>query len=240
MDETALKSKRAPPIGQRRILVTGASGGLGQAVHARLRWSLRDEVVGTSREQVNFTATPSDAAKWLLAAAGSRKFDGIVHCAGSELIASIGATTDEQYATALETLHGAFSILRAAATGLCANPCSIVLISSLAAHRPARGMAAYAAAKAGIESLAKVAALELAPHGIRVNCIAPGTFIGPMFDRVTKMLPVSIVARMVNHSPLGLGTPQNVADAVEFLLGETSAWVTGTVFHIDGGAIAKP
>ena len=238
MDETALKSKRVP-IGQRRILVTGASGGLGQAVHARLRWSLRDEVVGTSREHVNFTSTPSDAAKWLLAAAESRKFDGIVHCAGSELIASIGATTDEQYATALETLHGAFSILRAA-TGICANPCSIVLISSLAAHRPARGMAAYAAAKAGIESLAKVAALELAPHGIRVNCIAPGTFIGPMFDRVTKMLPVSIVARMVNHSPLGLGTPQNVADAVEFLLGETSAWVTGTVLHIDGGAIAKP
>lgn len=219
----------------RRLLVTGATGGLGSAVVRRLE--LSHDVLAPPRSELDFANSPGEATGWIEDAAKLGRFDYIVHCAGSELIAPLAATSDAEYSRMLETLNGAFAILRAAGRGrVCNSPASIVLVTSLAASHPPRGMGAYAAGKAAVAALAASAAVELAPLGIRVNCVAPGTFSGPMFARVSKSLPVATIARLISTPPLGLGSPEDVCSAVEYLLDECSKWVTGTTLHVDGGA----
>jgi 3-oxoacyl-[acyl-carrier protein] reductase len=93
---------------------------------------------------------------------------------------------------------------------------ALVSISSLNGRQPAAAMSAYCAAKAGLSMLTQVAALELAPQGIRVNAVAPG-FV---------------------HTPLGrAGTPEDIADAVLFLC--KAPWLTGEVLDLNGGAHMK-
>lgn len=216
----------------KRALLTGASGGLGSIIRARLH---ADEstlwmVNAPTRFELDFSRSPDRCDTWLRKAAEGRKFDAIIHCAGSIAFHPLFMASDDDYAAALGTLHGAFTLLRAA-LGICNPGASIILISSAAAHKATRGLGLYAAAKAGMEAMARTAALELARERIRVNCIAPGTFTGPMLDRLN--LTPDMRARLVDSIPLGLGTPSAVVGAVEYLLG--ADWVTGTTVHVDGG-----
>lgn len=228
----------------KRYLVTGATGGLGWAVQHVLRMR-GDEVITMARGQHvlpppvinwNFGADAAETSK-VIKSLGP--LDGIVHCAGAELVAPLRLTTDEQYRAAMMAADSAFAILRAAASkGVMADGGSIVLMSSVAAHRGTAGMAAYSASKAAIEGMARAAAVELAARRIRVNCVAAGAFRSPMHDRITKRMPQAGQDAYAAAHPLGIGEVEAVRDAVLHLLSDAARWTTGTVAVVDGGYLA--
>lgn len=111
---------------------------------------------------------------------------------------------------------------------------AIVNVSSIWGQRGASCEAAYSAAKAALIGLTRSLAMELAPSGIRVNCVAPGVIRTDM----TEVLGEETLADLAEQTPLGrLGTPEDVAAAVAFLLREEAGFVTGQVLTADGGFI---
>jgi NAD(P)-dependent dehydrogenase (short-subunit alcohol dehydrogenase family) len=94
------------------------------------------------------------------------------------------------------------------------------------------GQSNYSAAKAGLISLTRVLALELARSNVTVNAVAPGLIDTPM----TKGLPADVYERLVNMQPSKkAGTPEDIAAVVEFLAGDEAGFITGQVIHVDGG-----
>ena len=134
---------------------------------------------------------------------------------------------------AAELIRAGLPHLRAAGGG------SVVIISSITGMRPAP-RTAYAAAKAAEIHLAATAAQELAPAGIRVNAVSPGSimFPGGGWDTFQQENPEDFAAFLATQFPSGrLGRPEEVADVVTFLLSKRSSWITGANIAVDGGQI---
>jgi 3-oxoacyl-[acyl-carrier protein] reductase len=113
---------------------------------------------------------------------------------------------------------------------------TIITLSSAAARRAhARSPIAYAVAKAGIEMLTQDVAMQMGPHGIRANCIAPETILT---ERNQREIPDAQKPAMIAMHPIArLGTPEDVAQAALFLASPASAWITGIVLDVAGGAV---
>lgn len=223
-----------------RVLITGATGGLGRALRSMIeRAHPAADVVPFTRGEVTYWAPECAAEAVKVLAAQGGPFDSIVHCAGAEVVSPLRLTSNEQYGQAMACAEIAFGLLRAAATkGVMVEGGSIVLMSSVAAHRGTAGMTAYAAGKAAIEAMMRCAAVELAPRHIRVNAIAAGAFRSPMHERITKRMPTEAVNAYFAKHPLGFGTADAVAEAVLHLLSPAARWITGTVQVVDGGYLA--
>jgi 3-oxoacyl-[acyl-carrier protein] reductase len=130
-------------------------------------------------------------------------------------------------------LDGAFYTARAAAPHLVASKGALVFISSVGADVAAAGGAPYHCAKAGVNTLAKVLAKELAPSGVRVNVIAPGLVRSDMGNRLLKVFGNDLIKGI----PLGrAGEPMDIGRAAAFLASDDASWITGKILRIDGGA----
>jgi NAD(P)-dependent dehydrogenase (short-subunit alcohol dehydrogenase family) len=119
---------------------------------------------------------------------------------------------------------------------------AIVNMSSVQSLTGFHGWAAYAAAKGGINALTQQAALDLAPHGIRVNAVAPGTIMTPMNERIFREAPdpQALIDRWNAVHPVGrFGQPEEVAALVVFLAGDRASFITGEIIRVDGGALIK-
>ena len=99
-------------------------------------------------------------------------------------------------------------------------------------------MVPYAASKGALVAGAKALAIELAPEQIRVNCVAPGVVPTPLAAKLEETITESQLEAIRNRHPLGLGTPEDVAGAIAFLLADTGRWITGTTLVVDGGYTA--
>ncbi len=113
---------------------------------------------------------------------------------------------------------------------------NIITLSSAAARQPhAMAPIPYAAAKAGIQMLTKILAIQVGPFGIRVNCISPETILT---ERNQQWIPQDRKQAMAQAHPLErLGTPDDVAHAALFLASDESAWITGVVLDVNGGSM---
>ena len=110
---------------------------------------------------------------------------------------------------------------------------AIVNVSSMAGENKDRNMTSYAASKAAVDHLTRNMAFDLGPQGVRVNAIAPGA---TRTHALSTVLTPEIEAQMLKHTPLGrLGEPEDMANAVLFLVSPMSSWVSGQVLTVSGG-----
>ncbi|MBJ3778756.1 2,3-dihydro-2,3-dihydroxybenzoate dehydrogenase [Acuticoccus mangrovi] len=243
-----------------RVLVTGAAGGIGRAVVAALR-AAGARIVATD---LAFADTPdsddvryeildvADAAAVEALVARIEEEDGPIHMAASiagVLVTGLIAETDDaawHHAFSVNT-HGVFHLGRALARRMTPRrKGSIVVVSSNAAGVPRHGMAAYAASKAATTMFTRCLGLELAPHGVRCNIVAPGSTLTAM--QTGMWADADGAARVIAGDlgsfkagiPLGkLATPQEVTEAVLFLLSERASHITMADLYVDGGATLR-
>jgi NAD(P)-dependent dehydrogenase (short-subunit alcohol dehydrogenase family) len=178
------------------------------------------------------------AAAVAAAARATGRIDGLFACAGGSL--HIGPTLNADMATVRATidlnLMGSIICVKQAGAAFLAQetPGSIVLMSSGAGRFPHPHLWAYGVAKAGICFLVQTAAEELGTLGIRVNAVAPGIIDDELMSFITGGGP--LLDNYLEQMPLGrVGTVEDVASAVRYLLGPESSFVTGETLGVDGG-----
>jgi NAD(P)-dependent dehydrogenase (short-subunit alcohol dehydrogenase family) len=233
----------------RAAIVTGAASGIGAAVARRLAEEgalvAGLDLRPSTGVAVSLEADLRDDAAVAGAVHAAAERHGtatvLVHCAGISPPGSILASDDALF---LETYDvnvlSAVRLLRHCVPGMrAAGGGSVVLTSSINARYATPTLAAYAASKAALESLVRTAALEFAPWQVRVNAMAPASIDTPLLQSsfARDMDPEAARLRNIERHPLGrLGTADDVAELALFLAGKGSAWLTGGIFPIDGGA----
>ena len=243
------------------ILVTGGGSGIGLGTAERLaadgahvticgrtEQKLIDAAAqirgngaaGTTVRSIVADVTVEDqvAAAVALAQEETGRIDGLFACAGgSTHIGSIlSADMDAVRSTVDLNLVGSTICVKQGALAMQAQsgPGAIVLMSSGAGRFPHQFLWAYGMAKAGIIFLAKTAGEELGPLGIRVNAVAPGIVDDELMSFITAGGP--LLDHYLSQMPLGrVGTVEDVAAAVRYLIGPESSWVTGETISVDGG-----
>lgn len=163
--------------------------------------------------------------------------DILVNNAGINQKKSLMDVTDTEFQNILHTnLTSVFVISREVVKIMQQKRQGVILnISSMAAQYGLPYVAAYAASKTGIEGLSRTMAVELAEHGIRVNCVAPG-FIATNMSSAALDSDPERKRKVISRTPMAkLGSPDDVADAAYFLTGSESSFITGVVLPVDGG-----
>jgi 3-oxoacyl-[acyl-carrier protein] reductase len=242
-------------LGGKVAVVTGGSRGIGFAIAtwlaehgATVVVSGRDaDRVQTAAKELEAHGAPvlgvaADAAKRedadrLVESARERfgRLDILVNNAGITRDGLVIRMKDEDWDRVMEiNLRGAFLMTRAAAKAMVRAKSGgrIINIASTAGAMGNAGQANYSAAKAGLIGLTKATARELAHWGILVNAVAPGLIETDM----AAALPAEAREALLGQVPLKrIGTPREVAEMVGFLAGDGAAYVTGQVFHVNGG-----
>ncbi len=234
----------------RRMLVTGAASGIGAAT-ARLLASLGaklaitdfGEGISTIASEIgawSTTADVRDEAAVSAAVAGACAalggLDGLVNCAGVATVNRLEETTIEEWRRLIDTnMTGVFLFCRAAAPLLRATGNgTIVNLASASGLTPSFAGAAYGASKAGVVMLSKSLARELAPS-VRVSAVCPGVVDTPMFEAMTGNDAAAISAIKAGYALQRLASAEEIAEAIAFLSGPRSAFITGIALAVDGG-----
>jgi NAD(P)-dependent dehydrogenase (short-subunit alcohol dehydrogenase family) len=243
------------------ILVTGGGSGIGLATAERFAaegahvtiCGRTEQKLLDATERITAGATGGATARCVVAdvtveeqvavavaaaAATTGRIDGLFACAGGSL--HVGSVLNADVAAVRATidlnLMGSVICVKqgAAAMQTQGGPGSIVLMSSGAGRFPHPHLWAYGVAKAGICFLAATAAEELGPLGIRVNAVAPGIIADELMAFITAGGP--LLDDYLGQMPLGrVGTVEDVAGAVRYLMGPESSFVTGETLGVDGG-----
>lgn len=243
----------------KRVLVTGASSGLGRAaaiglsrlgavvaINGRDEGRLADTLArmqGDGHFPVPAAVTDTDATADLVKDVARRMgpLHGVFHAAGISLTMPVRMTKQAAVEDTFgPSVFGAFGIARVAGQkNVMADRSSIVLMSSISAERGHNGMMIYSAAKSAVHGLVRSAAVELAPKGVRVNAIVAGAVYTEMYAReVERMGPEWIQSVGAKH-PLGFGDTDDITNAVTYLLSDAGKWITGTTWTVDGGYTAQ-
>ncbi|MCB4810075.1 SDR family oxidoreductase [Methylovorus menthalis] len=239
-------------MANKRILVTGASSGLGRQIAIscaaagatliicgrnpeRLQETL-SQLAGSGHVTILGDLTTDDAITATVEQAGN--IDGVVHCTGISIPMPARMAKREF----IERLYNINVFTPQLLTNqlLAKNKLNkdgaVLFMSSTAAVRGVHGTSIYAGTKAALIAAARCLALETAKRGIRVNCLAPDLVETPMLHGSGANMPTGewLDQQRAIH-PLGLGTPEDVANAAIFFLSPASRWITGTTLIMDGG-----
>ena len=240
---------------QKTAIITGSSRGIGRAAAARLAregWAvcinyieradkaeeLRAALASEGLRAMTYRADVADKrAVNAMAEAVRARFGPVTllvsnaGVAGQMQIQDVTEAAWDRYFAV--NVKGAYNAVQAVLPDMLrAHAGTIVTVSSMWGLRGASCEAVYAATKAALIGLTRSLALELAPSGVRVNCVAPGVIDTDM----AHVLGRETLASLAEATPLGrLGTPEDVAAAVSFLAGESSGFITGQVLTADGG-----
>jgi NAD(P)-dependent dehydrogenase (short-subunit alcohol dehydrogenase family) len=224
----------------RRVIVTGAAGGIGRALVAALGDTgcavAACDAPGTGAAfEFDVRDREAVAAGVVQAISSLGGCDAVVANAGIvDTIHRAERFPDEAWRGDLETnLYGAFYVAQAAFEALAeSGDGRVVVISSVAAEVGLPGQVAYGASKAGLVGMARTLAAEWGGRGVRVNVVMPGLIGTP---KVLAM-PDQLQASLKRTIPLGrFGATDELAGVVSFLLSDAAAYVTGAVLRVDGG-----
>jgi NAD(P)-dependent dehydrogenase (short-subunit alcohol dehydrogenase family) len=242
----------------RALLITGASSGIGRATAVLAsRAGARVVLVARRRDALEETASmldgeghhllPFDLSEHAGYAGLMREaveavgpLGGLLHAAGAHATTPLRATSAKQIASLFETNVTSSVLLTKAFRGpkVRAERASVVLMSSAVGLVGEAGVSVYAATKAAVSSLGRSLSLELAPERIRVNSVAAGIVETALTEELRRKVGQTAWQSIEAEHPMGIGSADDVANAVLFLLSDASRWVTGTTLVVDGGYTA--
>lgn len=245
----------------KKVIVTGASSGIGrQCAIACSKIGARVAIIGRAPERLEETLSLMDspdkhilcavdlleydqikeAIKGIVKKIG--KIDGLVNCAGISTTLPLNALSPEKMKHFFSTnvigpLNLTKHVVKTAhfsETGGC-----IIFISSVMGVAGENGKTLYSMTKGALISAVKSMAIELANKNIRVNAISPGVVESPMSKGAVYSRDEESLNKIKSLHPLGLGQPDDVANACVFLLSDAGRWITGTNLILDGGYLAR-
>jgi NAD(P)-dependent dehydrogenase (short-subunit alcohol dehydrogenase family) len=239
---------------QKIALVTGGSSGIGLAIAEKMiNKGIKVVIVGRDPDKLTTAAEKlgpnchteqSDLSRLgsipSLVHGVQHKFgriDILVNNAGIHLKKPMEEVSDEEYKQVIETNQvSVFSLSREVAKIMLQQKSgAIINISSMASRYGLPNVIGYSAAKSAVEGMTRAMAVELSPHGIRVNCVAPGFIETEMSSGAFNNDPER-KKRVLERTPARkLGQPGDVANAVYFLSSDEATFITGTILPVDGG-----
>jgi NAD(P)-dependent dehydrogenase (short-subunit alcohol dehydrogenase family) len=245
-------------LDQKVIVILGATGGIGSEIAktaaklgaklilvARNQQKLKD--LSTNLGNVEFfngDITDFDFLQDTVNTVEEKysKIDVLIHSVGSILLKPIHVITEEEFKDTINlNLTSAFLAIKAVIRGMMRRKSgSIIVISSVAASKGLRNHETISAAKGGLESMIRSAAITYASRGVRLNGVALGLVDTPL-SKNAKLTSSEKALEISNKMhPLGrIGTPEDIVDAILYLASDKSSWVTGTIIPIDGGLRAS-
>jgi NAD(P)-dependent dehydrogenase (short-subunit alcohol dehydrogenase family) len=193
--------------------------------------------VTTVAADVTATDAPAQIVQAALEACGG--IDVLVNAAGIIATGTVITTDDDGWDQMMAVnLRAPFRLMRAAAPALIERRGTVVNVSSVNGLRSFAGVLGYCVSKAGLDQLTRCAALELAPHGVRVNAVNPGVTVTNLHRRsgMDDDRYAAFLDRSRETHPLGRpGQPDEVASLILYLASDAAAWMTGETIPIDGG-----
>lgn len=236
-------------------VVTGASSGIGKAISLAMashgayvillarRQDLLDQIICNIKANngdgysIYYDATFFDSSETVFTTIRDRYgfFDILVNCAGVAKQIPLRSCTPGVVNTIMTTnFLGAVELTRRLSPLVNRNG-SIQFISSVTASLGAAGRSVYGASKAAIEAFSRSIAIEFSKKNIRVNCIAPGFVMTDLLESTFDQLSEKVQESIKDGHPLGIGKPEDIANASVFLASSLAEWITGTTLVVDGG-----
>ena len=247
-------------LSNKTILITGASSGIGRSCAVQCsKMGASLLLMGRNVDELNRTVSelqPGTKVEIIVADFSKMvdlelviaekiltigKIAGFIHCAGVEKTLPLKKQTSEVFQSIFDiNVFAGFELAKIISLKKYkAEKASFVFIASVAGMVGESGKTIYSASKGAVISGARSMSMELARSDIRVNSISPAMVKTPILEKMFDGIGEEATQNIIKKHPLGIGEPEDVANACVFLLSDAAKWITGTNLVVDGGYTAQ-